>query len=63
MQADGDRYVEIPNEQNLLLEEEDLVTLFKVMCSEAESASLRGILDVGLMGEVAALSINVRVKS
>lgn len=38
------------------------MTLFEVMCSELESPSLRGISDVGLMGEVAALGIKVRVE-
>lgn len=43
----------------MLLQEENLVPLFEVLCSEVENTSLRGITDVGLMVEAAAQGLKV----
>lgn len=52
-------YAEIPTGQNLLLEEDNLISMFAPLCSEEESRSLRDVSDVGLMTEVAVMGFRV----
>lgn len=62
MHSEGrSRFIEVPTELDLLLQGNRLVSLFEVLCSKAENASLRDVTDIGLMNEVVVMGPRVSI--